>query len=133
MSLDGDAGAELEERGGPHEHGAGRVAEHPLLGALTPGPTISFTFDSGAVEGREGEPIAAALLAAGYRILGARPRFGDVRGGYCMVGRCADCLVMVDGAPNVLACVTPVAAGMAVRTQQGRARAEGLGSPELEQ
>jgi aerobic-type carbon monoxide dehydrogenase small subunit (CoxS/CutS family) len=47
------------------------------------------------------------------------PRFGDARGGYCMIGRCTDCLVVVDGLPNVPACRTPVSAGQAVRTQHG--------------
>jgi len=35
-----------------------------------------------------------------------------------MVGRCADCMVVVDGVPGVRACVTPVSAGLDVRTQQ---------------
>ena len=96
-----------------------RIREHPTLGVLAPAPMVSFTFDGAALEGRSGEPIAAALLAAGFRVLRTMPRFGDARGGYCMVGRCADCLVVVDGVPNVPACVTPVAAGLDVRTQRG--------------
>jgi hypothetical protein len=101
------------------EFKATRIREHPVLGTLGPAPMVSFTFDGATVEGRAGEPIAAALLAAGYRVLRTMPRFGDSRGGYCMIGRCADCLVVVDGEPNVPACVTPVAAGLDVRTQHG--------------
>jgi aerobic-type carbon monoxide dehydrogenase small subunit (CoxS/CutS family) len=86
---------------------------------LPPAPLVEFTFDGAAVSGREGEPIAAALIAAGYRVLRTMPRFGDARGGYCLVGRCTDCLVVVDGLPNVPACRTPVSAGQAVRTQHG--------------
>ena len=82
-------------------------------------PLVEFTFDGAAVEGREGEPIAAALFAAGYRVLRTMPRFGDARGGYCMIGRCTDCMVVVDGIPNVPACLTPVSAGLVVRTQRG--------------
>jgi aerobic-type carbon monoxide dehydrogenase small subunit (CoxS/CutS family) len=78
-----------------------------------------FTFDGVAVRGREGEPIAAALLAAGQRVFRTMPRYGDARGGYCMIGRCADCAVVVDGVPNVRACVTMVRAGLDVRTQYG--------------
>ena len=36
-----------------------------------------------------------------------------------MIGRCTDCLVVVDGIPNVPACLTPVSAGLVVRTQRG--------------
>ena len=102
-----------------HEYQATRIHEHPSLGMLAPAPMVSFTFDGATLEGRPDEPIAAALLAAGFRVFRTMPRFGDSRGGYCMVGRCADCLVGVDGAPNVPACVTPVAAGLDVRTQRG--------------
>lgn len=80
---------------------------------------VPFWFDGKPVEGREGEPIAAALLAAGVRAMRTMPRFGDVRGGYCMVGRCADCLMVVDGVPSVRACVAPVGEGLDVRTQHG--------------
>lgn len=101
------------------EFGAGRVADHALLGSLSTEPTAEFAFDGRKVEGRPGEPIAAALIAAGVRMFRTMPRFGDARGGYCMVGRCSDCLVMVDGVPGVRACATPVVGGLEVQTQQG--------------
>jgi len=109
----------VDDLGEQGEHKATRIIDHPVLGPLAPAPTVTFTFDGGLVEGRMGEPIAAALIAAGFRVFRTMPRFGDARGGYCMVGRCADCLVVVDGVPNVPACVTPIAAGMDVRTQHG--------------
>jgi sarcosine oxidase, subunit alpha len=113
------AGAGVDDFLESWEYTATRIRDHPVLGALGPAPMVSFTFDGATVEGRAGEPIAAALLAAGYRVLRTMPRFGDSRGGYCMIGRCADCLVVVDGEPNVPACVTPVAAGLDVRSQRG--------------
>ena len=112
-------GAAVDDRVDAREHGATRVIEHPVLGALAPAPVVVFTFDGERVEGLVGEPIAAALIAAGFRVFRTMPRFGDARGGYCMVGRCTDCLVEVDGAPNVRACVTPVGAGLDVRAQHG--------------
>ena len=108
----------LDKRRESDDFGATRITAHPILGALPPVPLVEFTFDGAAVSGRYGEPIAAALFAAGYRVLRTMPRFGDARGGYCMIGRCADCLVVVDGLPNVPACRTPVAAGQSVRTQR---------------
>jgi predicted molibdopterin-dependent oxidoreductase YjgC len=109
----------VDKQGETDDFGAIRITAHPILGELPPVPLVQFTFDDAAVLGREGEPIAAALFAAGYRVLRTMPRFGDARGGYCMIGRCADCLVVVDGLPNVPACRTPIVAGQAVRTQRG--------------
>ena len=101
------------------DFGAGRVDAHPILRDLSVPPLVTFTFDGYLVQGREGEPIAASLIAAGFRILRTMPRFGGARGGFCMTGRCTDCMVVVDGVPNVRACITPVAADISVRTQRG--------------
>jgi len=109
----------LDTRGESDDFGATRITTHPILGDLPPLPLVEFSFDGAAVSGRDGESIAAALFAAGYRVFRTMPRFGDARGGYCMIGRCTDCLVVVDGIPNVPACRTPVSAGQAVRTQHG--------------
>jgi hypothetical protein len=109
----------LDERGESHGPGAARITAHSILGDPPPAPRIEFTFDGAVVVGREGEPIAAALFAAGYRVLRTMPRFGEARGGYCMIGRCADCMVVVNGVPNVPACLTPVSTGLVVRTQHG--------------
>ncbi len=114
----------LDKRGQSDDLGAARIDAHPILGDLPPRPLVAFTFDGASVEGRAGEPIAAALFAAGYRVLRTMPRFGDARGGYCMIGRCADCMVVVDGIPNVPACLTPISAGLVVRTQRGLGESE---------
>ena len=42
------------------------------------------------------------------------------RGFFCGIGRCSSCNVIVDGVPDVRACVTLVRDGMDVRTQKGR-------------
>ena len=114
----------LDKRGESDDIGATRIAAHPILGDLPPRPLVEFAFNGAAVEGRAGEPIAAALFAAGYRVLRTMPRFGDARGGYCMIGRCTDCMIVVDGIPNVPACLTTVIAGLAVRTQRGLGESE---------
>jgi len=99
--------------------GAQRVTSHPILGDLPPARPVAFTFDGEPMTGREGEPLLSALLAAGVRVLRTMPDLGDPRGGYCLVGRCSDCQVVVDGVPSVRACVTPVTDGMVPRTQLG--------------
>jgi hypothetical protein len=96
-----------------------RIVHHPVLGSSATKQTVTFSFEGLPVEAREGEPIAAALLAAGIRVFRTMPRTGEPRGGYCFVGRCSDCLMIVDGAPNVIACLTAVRHGMRVATQHG--------------
>jgi hypothetical protein len=83
------------------------------------GDDIAFMFDGRPGSGRKGEMLAAALFANGVRIFRTMPRTGRPRGGFCFAGRCSDCQVMVDGVPNVMACVTPLRAGMRVETQHG--------------
>lgn len=101
------------------DFGAQRVTTHPILGDLPPALPVEFTFDGERVQGREGEPLLPALLASGVRVLRTMPDLGDPRGGYCLVGRCSDCQVIVDGEPSVRACMTRVREGMVVRTQHG--------------
>src|SRR5687768_6551992 len=96
-----------------------RIEAHPVLGRLPTRPLVTFSFDGRPIDGYAGEPIGAALLAAGVRVFRTMPRSGEPRGGYCWMGRCADCLVVVDGVPNARACVTPVRDGLAVQTQHG--------------
>ena len=109
----------LAEARREQDFGAGRIDTHPILGDVPAAPFVTFTFDGLPVLGREGEPIAASLLAAGIRVLRTMPRFGGARGGYCMIGRCTDCMVIVDGVPNVRSCVTPGTADLSVRSQRG--------------
>ena len=74
------------------------------------------------IPAKQGEPIAAALLAAGVKIFRTTAKRGFPRGIFCGIGRCTDCVLTVDGRPNVRACVTPVRPGMNVQTQEGLGR-----------
>ena len=67
-------------------------------------------------------PIAAALLASGVRVFRKTAKKGYPRGVFCGIGRCTDCVMTVDGKPNVRTCVTPVRAGMKVETHNGLGR-----------
>lgn len=96
-----------------------RISEHPILD-FSPGHKVSFTCDGHEVEGYEGEPIAAALHAAGIKVLRHSIRHGRPRGFFCANARCASCLMVVDGVPNVMTCVTPLRPGMAVETQNDK-------------
>jgi sarcosine oxidase subunit alpha len=75
----------------------------------------------------EGEPVAAALLAQGERVLRYTDRLGLPRGIYCNIGHCYECRVVVDGIPSCRACLTPVRAGMRVERQHGVCEIAGRG------
>ena len=96
-----------------------RITEHPILGEQKKGQLITFTFDGKEVEGYEGEPIAAALKAAGLMVHRYTQKEHKPRGIFCAIGRCTDCVMVVDGVANVRTCITPLKAGMDVRKQYG--------------
>lgn len=95
-----------------------RITKHPILGETNKGRLVTFDFDGKTIEGYEGEPIAAALKAAGVMVHRYTKK-GFPRGVFCAIGRCTDCVMVVDGKPNVRTCVTPLAEGMKVQTQYG--------------
>lgn len=99
--------------------GEGRIKQHPVLGQLGDAPVVEFWFDGEPLTGIEGDTVASALLAAGRRIFRTMPKTDEARGGFCFVGRCVDCLMIIDGAPSTRACMTDLVAGMDVRTQHG--------------
>jgi predicted molibdopterin-dependent oxidoreductase YjgC len=75
--------------------------------------TNELQFDGQSVPMRDNDTIGSALMRAGILVL-RRSRSGEPRGLYCAIGVCNDCLVNVDGVPNVRACVTPATAGLNV-------------------
>ena len=96
-----------------------RITEHPILGVPEKRKLVSFTYDGQKLQGYEGEPIAAALKAAGIMIHRYTKKEHKPRGIFCAIGRCTDCVMVVDGVPNVRTCVTPLQEGMKVQTQYG--------------
>lgn len=96
-----------------------RITEHPILGAPEKGKKVTFTYNGQPVEGYEGEPIAAALKAAGLMVHRYTKKEHKPRGIFCAIGRCTDCVMVVDGKPNIRTCVTPLKEGMKVQTQYG--------------
>ena len=96
-----------------------RIEEHPILGSAKERPLVTFTFDGRELTGYEGEPIAAALKAAGVAIHRYTAKQHKPRGIFCAIGRCTDCVMIVDDKPNVRTCVTALCEGMCVQTQYG--------------
>ena len=96
-----------------------RIQEHPILGKTEKGNKVTFTYNGTPMEGYEGEPIAAALKAAGVMVHRYTQKEHRPRGIFCAIGRCTDCVMVVDGKPNIRTCVTPLQEGMQVQTQYG--------------
>ena len=86
---------------------------------------VNLQVEGRAVQARVGDTVAAAMLEAGVAVFRDTPVSGAPRAPLCLMGVCFDCLVEVDGRPNVQACMTPVAEGMQVRLQHGARRPEG--------
>jgi NADPH-dependent 2,4-dienoyl-CoA reductase/sulfur reductase-like enzyme/Fe-S-cluster-containing hydrogenase component 2 len=68
--------------------------------------------------GLEGETISAALFANGITRFSEHRKGGAPQGIFCANGQCSQCTVLVGGLP-LKACVTPLAAGMELRTLKG--------------
>ena len=96
-----------------------RIAEHPILGEYEKGKLVHFTLDGQDMTGYEGESIAAALHAAGIMTHRYTAKQHKPRGIFCAIGRCTDCVMIVNGQPNVRTCITQLEEGMAVQTQYG--------------
>lgn len=96
-----------------------RIKEHPILGKPAEKRTIEFTYDGKTISGLEGEPIAMALEAAGFLVHRYTKKHHQPRGVFCAIGRCTDCVMVVNGQPNVRTCIMPLEAGMRVQTQYG--------------
>jgi len=81
------------------------------------GAPVTIIVDGARVSAYAGETIGGVLLAAGRRAW-RHTRRGQPRGLFCGIGVCFDCLVTVNGTPNVRACLTPVVEGMVVQTRE---------------
>jgi sarcosine oxidase subunit alpha len=106
-----------------------RITEHPLL-EFKRGKKIYFTFDGKKIPAYEGESIAAALHAAGIRVLKRSVLHSRPRGFFCAIGKCASCMMTINGVPNVKTCVTLVKDGLVVRSQVGKGRLESRENPQ---
>lgn len=99
-----------------------RISNHPILGHQEPRKGIAITVDKRRIMVRGGEMILTALLSAGIRVNRFTPKYNQPRGLFCGIGQCIDCMMTVNGNPNVRTCVTPVEEGMVIETQYGNGR-----------
>lgn len=88
-----------------------RLDDHPR------GKQITIDFEGETLTAFEGEPLAAALLAAGQNVFSRSSKYHRPRGPFCFSGGCSNCLMRVNGVPNVCTCRAPAQSGMRIERQ----------------
>ncbi|RDJ21250.1 (2Fe-2S)-binding protein [Bosea caraganae] len=83
-------------------------------------PAIAFTLDGAACEGREGDTLLTAILSQA-EILRFSEFSASPRAGFCQMGACQDCWVVLEGGERLRACSTVLVAGMRIVTAKARA------------
>jgi sarcosine oxidase subunit alpha len=78
---------------------------------------VKFFFQRKPVEAISADTIASALYRGGQRIFSRSFKYHRPRGLLCVSGNCPNCMMNVDGIPNVRTCITPVREGMSVTSQ----------------
>jgi len=100
-----------------------RVRGHPVMGEPHGGREIIIFLDGKPLPAREGEPLAAALFASGIRVAHYAAGGREPRGPFCMIGRCTECRMVLEGRGMVLTCLTPAEEGMRLHTPGRREKA----------
>lgn len=81
---------------------------------------VNIFIDEVLFEARDGDSVAAALLASGRDHCRTTAVTQTERAPYCMMGVCFDCLVSIDGVGNRQGCLVPVREGMRIALQRGK-------------
>jgi sarcosine oxidase subunit alpha len=84
---------------------------------VDPTQKVTFSFAGKKISAYASDTIAAALYSAGMRIFSRSFKYHRPRGLLCFSGKCPNCLMNVDGTPNVRTCLEPVREGMRVHPQ----------------
>lgn len=93
----------------------------PLLHRLVRAdhPAIPFNLDGEPCEGRAGDTVLTAILTQAERLrlseFSASPRAG-----FCQMGACQDCWVVLESGERLRACSTALTAGMSILTRRAR-------------
>ncbi|MFH1777278.1 MAG: (2Fe-2S)-binding protein [Candidatus Omnitrophota bacterium] len=95
-----------------------RIKKHPILNALPNHRTVTIYFEGRKISAFAGEPVAAALVANGIKVLKITKKFHSPRGIFCAIGRCTDCMMKVDGKSNVRICLEKVCHDMRIEREK---------------
>ncbi len=83
-----------------------------------PNQTVTIFVDNRPIRVPRGISVAAAVL--GHDHPGGtctHPVDASPRAPYCLMGVCFECMMEINGEPNVQSCLVPVAEGMRVKRQ----------------
>lgn len=83
----------------------------PQYGAGTGEGSFPVFLDGRRLTARPGQTVVGVLLNAGVRSSRTTRTGGRPRGLFCGIGVCFDCLVTVNGVPDVRGCLTSVRPG----------------------
>src|SRR2546428_3932820 len=78
---------------------------------------LSFQFEGNTFHAHSGDTIGSALLASGINIFSRSFKYHRPRGLLCISGKCPNCLMSVNGIPNVRVCTEPLREGDSVASQ----------------
>jgi aerobic-type carbon monoxide dehydrogenase small subunit (CoxS/CutS family) len=98
-----------------------RISKHPILD-FPEKKVIHFTFNGQPQIGHEGDTIASALHALGFKELSKSIHHKRARGFYCAIGNCGSCHMRVNHVSNIKTCITPLEEGMIVELEEGLGR-----------
>lgn len=78
---------------------------------------MRITLDGEAIEAREGDTVAAALLRARITTFTRSIKYHRPRGPFCLAGSCGQCLMRIDGVPSLPSCQVRAQEGMICERQ----------------
>ncbi len=87
---------------------------------------VELNLDGQPVSVPAGISVAAALLYLDAKPIRRTAVSDSPRAPYCMMGVCFDCLIEIDGQPNLQACQVNVARGMQIRRQNAAYDSEAM-------
>jgi predicted molibdopterin-dependent oxidoreductase YjgC len=96
-----------------------RIENHPILGPSHEKPTVEIEVNGKKILAIPGEMISSALIAANIKVFRRTLKGNEPRSYFCGIGQCTDCMMTVDNVPGVRTCITPVKAGMKIKSQTG--------------
>ena len=76
-----------------------------------------FRWKGSTVAAKPGDTVASALYRSGVRTFTHSYQHGRARGLLCLTGSCPNCMVNLDGVPNVRSCTIPARNGLTVLPQ----------------
>ena len=85
---------------------------------------FTFYFQGKPVQAFAGDTIGSALFASGRRVFSRSFKYHRPRGLLCCSGQCPNCMMQVDGVPNVRVCTQPARAGARIEAQNVRGSLE---------